>query len=326
MKLFILIFIFQLSFAFAQNSVLVKSENHGVPHAMTTIENVDGKKLTAGDLIVLEVTPFNQAQDAVPEILAKDEKLPKEWGVGRLLWVKPYDPETGKIRLGFTSYAPGTFEIKSMLFVKKDSGEKLFITDPKSVVFESVGGDKKKDDIYPPLSIELPMWMMVLLSALFLVATLLILRAVQRIRKKKKQLEWSMNSAEELNPIEEFEKQRQMIDSRSFLDRGQFKQHYFGLSEALKKFLGRAYHFDAQDKTTRELRESLREMEISPLVIERWLKISEEMDIIKFTDQVPNDEQAKELSKTLSALALSFWNASPEARELKELARKKNAI
>ncbi len=298
----------------------------GIPHAMSALEVENGKKLTAGDLVILEVTPFNQSQDAVPEIIQKDLKTPVDWGEGKLLWFKPFDASTGKIKLGFTSYTPGVFQIKPMVFVRKDSGEKLFVTDLKTVEFESVGGDKKKDDIYPPGYVEIPLWMWILLSVLFLVMTLFVLRAIQKIRKKKKELELNLDSAENLNPIEEFEKQRIRIEDKSYVDRGQFKPHYFEYSEAFKRFLARAYHFDAQDKTTRELKEALKEIEVSASLIERWQKISEEMDVVKFTDQTPPIDQAKELSKILSSIVLSFWNVSPEARELKELARKKNAI
>ena len=315
-------FCFLIQSSYAVDSVLPIS----IPHAMTTLEVQQRQKLTAGDLVVMEVTPFNQTPDAIPEIIQKNPKLPVEWGEGRLLWFKPYDPGTGKIRLGFTTYTPGNFEIKPMVFVKKDSSEKIFITDAKTIPFEKVEGDKKKDDIYPPQSVDIPKWMILLLSILFLMATLLTLRAIQRIRKRKALLEIKLGEIELLNPIEEFEKQRQSIDSKSYLDRGQFKPHYFALSEAFKKFVGRAYHFDAQDKTTRELSESLRELGINSLLIERWFKISEAMDIVKFTDQKPAPEEAKAISSEMSALVLSFWHASPEALEIKEAKRRENAL
>lgn len=278
-------------------------------------------KPTAGDVVVLEVTPPSDAQAAAPAFSSELEKAPVEWASGRVLWWKPYDPSTGKILVGLTTYAPGPFEIKPVPF--SEDGGPVFESEPQTVEFAQVEPKKEEDDIYPPRPVSLPAWVWVAGSLVSLLSMLAALWALSRWNRKKRALEPAKPAAPLLSPIEEFEKTRRETDHRKFLDAGRFKPHYFALSDAAKRFLARAYRIAAEEMTTRELKDALAGLAMAAkfpkTLAEQWSAVFDEMDVTKFTDQVPPLDPARDLSARLAALAAASWRASPVARELQAL-------
>jgi hypothetical protein len=86
------------------------------------------------------------------------------------------------------------------------------------------------------------------------------------------------------------------LEKSGTLERGEFKKHYFKVSEILKNYIGARYGFDAPENTTREMMQNLREAwakELSPESgngEKRLTGLSElfvQLDRVKFTDYVP---------------------------------------
>lgn len=278
-----------------------------------------GGKPTAGDKVILLVKPSAEmGEGAVPNGIAdKLEKGSVEWGGGRILAWKPYDSATGAITLVWTSYTPGKVEIQSVPFT--NGGRLVFATPVKEVEFGSVGGDKSKDDIYEPESVRLPTWVMVLLALVSLGLVLALIHfLLERHRKKKAERDALASAPKVLTPHEAFEKVRAETLARKYIDQGKFKPHYFAISEAAKKFLGASYYFDAEERTTRELLRELEQVGMSVELVDRWEKLFDEMDIVKFTDQVPELEAARSIADRLAEVVLVSWTRSPAARELIE--------
>ncbi len=294
----------------------------GVPIAPTDIAFRKTKasqegKLTAGDVILLTVKPTAElGENATPaEIAAKIEQGPVEWGDARILWWRPYDAKTGTLTLGITTYKPGKLQIKPFLFLK--DGKPAFRSELKEVEFTSVQGDKSKDEIYPPSSVGLPLWIWIILVLLSLALAFALISWLSRWQKRRKsRVEELANAPRVLTPLEEFEKVRQESDGRGHLEKGAYKAYYFALSDAAKRFLGKAYRFDAEERTTRELLVELERLGMSMDLVDQWERLFDEMDITKFTDQVPEVEGARSLGSRLSAIVAPSYSRSPVMAEL----------
>ncbi len=290
----------------------------------TTEVNLQGAvKHTAGDVIVLEITPPADTRYAVPKVKAQLDQGPVEHDKGRILWWKPYDLTSGKIQVAVTTYYAGNFEIKPIPF--EFEGKPVFESEEKSVLYDQVEGDKKDDDIYGPQSVALPKWVAVTGSILGLALMVALVMMIGKWLKKRGIFRIGVNEEKKLLPIEEFERKRKLIEKENYLDHEKYKKHYFGLSETAKKYLGQAWHFEAEDKTTRELARALEEIGMPQSMADQWRLIFEEMDVTKFTDQKPDTEKAAELSGRLSEMANSSWKLSPAYREhLEILKQEKN--
>ncbi|MBI3542251.1 MAG: hypothetical protein HY075_03115 [Deltaproteobacteria bacterium] len=302
----------------------------GLPKVPTEIGVRLGKatktgKPTAGDLVLLTIKPpADQGEGAAPKDSAKLDAGPIDWGEGRLLWWKTFDAKTGAIQVGVTTYKPGKLVIKAIPFYK--NGAAVFASEPKELEFEAIGGDKSKDEIYPPAPVGLPFWLVLLLSFLSLAIVFALLRSLHAWHKRRKARQEEAESAPKiLTAIEEFEKVRRESDQRGHLDRGQYKPYYFSLSEAAKRFLGTAYRFDAEERTARELLVELERLGMGVELVDQWERVFDEMDVVKFTDQLPATDAAKALGGRLSQIVAQSWARSPVARELLERQQKEAA-
>lgn len=274
-------------------------------------------KASAGDVVVLTVKPGAElGQGATPIESAKLEKGPVEWGDGRILWWKPFDEKTGAITIGVTTYKPSpNFKIKAIPFYRDSKA--IFATEPKEVEFTAVGGDKMKDDIYEPSRVDLPLWVWILIALLSLGLALGAIKALSDWNKRRRsKLEELANAPRVLTPIEEFEKVRRETDSKAHVERANFKPHYFALSDGAKRFLARAWRFDAEERTTRELLYELERLGMKVDLIDKWERLFDEMDVVKFTDQAPETEHARSLAGRLSQVVSASYAESPMMREI----------
>lgn len=74
--------------------------------------------------------------------------------------------------------------------------------------------------------------------------------------------------------------------------KGQFKKHYFRISEILKNYIGDRFGFDAPESTSREILALLKKQKVEGLrsdeeEIERLERLFEKLDLVKFTDHSP---------------------------------------
>lgn len=338
-------------------------ENHALSLMSATTNliskpvNSKQENLTAGDHVVLEISVPNSYKDAVPEFIKKLESGPVEWGAGRILSWKKINGEPVKFLVTLTCYTPGPFEIKPIHFHAPDatglpSGDPLFVSETKSVEFskipekkdesglgeklskmvkaapdeEPAQGDAEKEaeeDIFPPEKVPLPKWVSVV-AMLFLALIIIgIIKLIADYQKRKSGKTVSGSVAPVLSPIELFEQTRRSVDIKRYVDDAKYKPHYFALSDAAKKFLGSAYHFDAEDKTTRELSSAMEEVGVPESLRTKWSEIMTEMDETKFTDGIPDRERASTLSARISEIAGQSWRLSPEYREQMQILKEK---
>jgi hypothetical protein len=97
------------------------------------------------------------------------------------------------------------------------------------------------------------------------------------------------------------------LEKSGFLERGEYKKHYFGVSEILKTYIGERYGFDAPENTTREMMENLklawaRELGGDEKRLNTLGELFEQLDLVKFTDHVPEKIE----SQTVVSVAREF--------------------
>lgn len=292
------------------------SQVEALPKAPTEIQVHTGKfgKPTVGDVIELTIKPPTEDLAAEPAIAEKLKAEPVEWGAGRIIWWKASEPQSGEIKLGLTTYKTGTYEIAPVPFIK--DGKPVFASQPKTVQVEAVGGDKAKDEIYPPQSVGFPQWVWIVLGLFTLALVLGGLWWLKKWSEKRKgALEELARAPRVFTPLEEFEKTRAETEQKKLVESAKFKPHYFALSDASKRFFGRSFRFDAEERTTRELIRELEGLGLSNELVAKWEKIFDEMDVTKFTDQTPESNAALSLSARLSQLVAATYRLSPVARE-----------
>ncbi len=199
-----------------------------------------------------------------------------------------------------TPLKPGQLTIPSVV-LKDASGKILARTNPFNLeVSSAIQADdprpKEPEALEPPLSLQFPWWVMITLAILGVIVIGFAIYGIYRWRKAKKPFQ--------VKQIEIYRSEDEIalesltaLDRQEFIKQGKFKAHYFKISEILKIYIGSRYRFDAPESTTREMITILKDQESSLefVVIETLQTLFEKLDRVKFTDHVPDMDEAKQL-------------------------------
>jgi hypothetical protein len=193
------------------------------------------------------------------------------------------------------------------LALQDASGKSLARTNPISLDVESVisKNDPKKDepgDVQPPVSLVFPIWVMILAGILGLLVVAGVIYAFVRMSRKKRpeipRVVESKKSEDEIAFSQLLE-----LERSPWIERGEYKKYYFRVSEILKNYLGSRYHFDAPESTTHEMMDLMRGKKIADdLVLRQIENLFLEMDVIKFTDTIPQAQAPKTILTTARAI------------------------
>ncbi len=85
------------------------------------------------------------------------------------------------------------------------------------------------------------------------------------------------------------------LRSAGYLDQGEFKPFYFGVSEAIREYLGNRYDFDSLELTTTELMDEMRPVTMSGVETDELLKFLLDCDLVKFAKYIPPLEDAQRI-------------------------------
>lgn len=210
---------------------------------------------------------------------------------------KGWDIEITRDHLRATPLKAGELTIPS-LGLKDASGKFVARTNPLPIQVASAiaPNDPNKDqpaELAPPVGMKFPIWVVVCLSILGLIFLGLLIYGIIYLIKK------SQKPAYVPPPIQKTEDQLALdalleLEKSSFFKSGKFKLHYFRVSEILKNYIGSRYDFDAPESTTHELVTVLeREKGIKSVILDDVESLFEHMDVVKFTDHVPSDQDSQ---------------------------------
>ncbi|OFZ55894.1 MAG: hypothetical protein A2428_06550 [Bdellovibrionales bacterium RIFOXYC1_FULL_54_43] len=102
------------------------------------------------------------------------------------------------------------------------------------------------------------------------------------------------------------------LEKRNLMKGGQYKAHYFGVSEIIKTYVGSRYRFDAIESTTTEILRFLESREsLGDSTLDRIESLLSRLDFVKFTDHVPNGGDGIQVLEDARHLVLTTRRAPP---------------
>jgi hypothetical protein len=273
-----------------------------LPEREVALSTRGGQVLKVGDTVAYS---FVGGTDPAPEA---------HWGI---------DAKQSGLKLGFL-FRPGR------LFTPLMAGElslpPLAIIDEKGVIVgktkplvikidsnlsekeRASGQPPKPEPAVGPLGLPFPAWIQSAVAFTILGFVLFgIFFLVRYLRRKaalaiKKMLPKKPYDQAALDRMDSLLKQ-------GLIEKGAFKPFYFGLSEALKFYYGERFDFDAQESTTSELLALMREQSGAPglneNIIRKTQELFEALDPVKFADQIPTGDEAREVHRRARELITS---------------------
>ncbi len=279
------------------------------PEALTTKvrlpEGEGSHTLGAGDAVFFDVDLGPQLKSAVPSFQETLKNGPMTWGDGRILALteKPREDGGRIVTARVTCYKPGVCKFPGLIFL--EDGKEVALAEAKELEFATAGQQEKEPEPYAPIAHALPVSLVAGIVGGALLAAIAIFYAVQRYlanRKPAPKAEAAPPPAPA--PLEELAIRFKQLSAARHLEEGRFKPYYFGISEALKSYAGRIYGFNAEDCTTRELLRGLRDAgRADEARVDEWSHLYGEMDVVKFTDQLPTPVDAQSLMERALTLA-----------------------
>lgn len=182
------------------------------------------------------------------------------------------------------------------LAIQDSAGKSFARTNPfrfevKSAIRPDDPKPQEPAELRPPAELAFPWWAVALMA----VGALLVVGAIGYSLYR-----WNKNRKATLAKVVEPPKPEDEValaaltklEKSGALERGEFKKHYFGVSEILKHYIGQRYGFDAPENTTREMLENLRQAWARELggdekQLSSLSELFEQLDRVKFTDYVP---------------------------------------
>lgn len=183
----------------------------------------------------------------------------------------------------------------------------LFKTVPLSLSIHSLlKGEKAPPTLLPPVKLPFPMDDLILGIALVLIIFIALIYLIYK--KLKKPVVLPKVVVPELPIDVQVKKLFNKLSSFNHLEKGEFKEHYFGVSEILKWFLSKRFLVDAQEATTEEMLALLKAKKTSDKKLNQIKEFFAELDIVKFTDIKPNTETALTIIERALSLVDALMN------------------
>ncbi|MCM2323344.1 MAG: hypothetical protein NDJ90_08795 [Oligoflexia bacterium] len=204
---------------------------------------------------------------------------------------------------------PGALTLPS-LPLKDASGKAVARTNPLPLqVVSAISKDDPKPQepvpLKPPVSLKFPWLAVTLLVLVALAVAGLLLHALVRWSRRKHVVTSPVPASPPKPEDEVALAALAALEAAGFAARGQFKKHYFGISETLKVYLGLRYGFDAPECTSSELIAVLEDRKIlSDRRLDQTETLFELLDRVKFTDHVPAADEPQRLLEEARRLVL----------------------
>ncbi len=280
-----------------------------------------GAPLYIGDVVTITVTlPKELATSTKPSFEETLKSGSLSWGDGRMLKHRSETTEGGDVvhRFDVSCYKPGLCKIPGVTFLSAE-GKTIALTQAQELNYASVGNPEKEPELYGPMGVKLPLEVIigvVMVTTLVAAVLSVVLWKIYNAANKKSLSKKHKTTVRQLTALEELVETYKNIGNKRYLDNSNFKKYYFSVSESLKVFVSRTCEFDAQEKTTSEIKAELARNDIlDESTKKQWVELFTEMDVVKFTDYVPEVEAAQRLMEKSLALAQKTFASTAKIPE-----------
>ena len=252
---------------------------------------------TVGDPVPLELTVNHPARYEV--ILPQ---LGGSWGdflvhsqsAGTTI-SNPDGTETTFQTIDARLFSPGTFGTPPISISISDSTGQLseIAVDPVSISIASVlvEGDTELRDIKPqaalPYANYLP-WLIGL--GILVLGSGAGYYLVQRRRKQH-----ALAAVDNRLPHEVALDELIRVESLGLPGAGRFKEHYTLVSDCIRMYIEKTYHFPVMERTTGEIRSNLKRTKLSSAIADQFTNLLDESDLVKFSKFKPDLHSAHQM-------------------------------
>lgn len=204
---------------------------------------------------------------------------------------------SGEFQVGLVPLKSGEITIPSLKIVDP-SGKAIARTNPLQITAQSAirpddPNPEKPADLKPPARLRFP-WVVIALGAVVLAGLLaLLIYAVVRWSRRKRTVSHQIIPAAPPRPEDEVALSAlQELLQQGLIGRGEFKRHYFRVSEVMKNYIGARFEFDAAESTSLEIVARM-EGAVADERLDRLETLFTLLDRVKFTDHLPSLEEAE---------------------------------
>lgn len=275
------------------------------PMSSSQLQGQTPAQIQVGDEIQLKITGIqipgisNPAQELILATpTSPDSSLEDQgWAIGRRKADSQSSPN--EIELTAIPLKPGKLTLPS-LGLKDSKGNLVGRTQPFSIEVVSAisAGDPKPQQpeaLEPPVSLAFPWWIIAILIILGILGVGVLSYLVYEWRKNRRS--HLPEPPKIIRPEDEVALEDLLgLEKRGLLLQGQFKAHYFKVSEIMKAYVGSRYRFDALESTTDEMLDFLESRKsLEDTVIDALEVLFHQLDRVKFTDHFPAEEESSQI-------------------------------
>ena len=134
----------------------------------------------------------------------------------------------------------------------------------------------------------------VIIAVVLIIAVILVILWIKKRKKKAQVVEKPL-----LSPLEELELRIKELSGRKLFEKGKIKLFFLELTQILKHFLHRTYHFKAEDFTTYETLYDLKGREKEVLIVNNMEFLFNTADLVKFAKFIPDADVLGEVLKKI---------------------------
>jgi hypothetical protein len=262
---------------------------------VTASLSADTGELTVGDPIqlTLNVTHPPGHQVILPQ-------LDSNWGdflvqsqfTGETV-ANPDGTETTIQVIDARLFSPGDFTTPPLtITVSDESGQLSYVsTEPIPVSISSVlvEGDTELRDIKPQAALPYVNYLPWIVG--FVLLVLLTAGGIFWYRRRKAQL--ALAAVDNRLPHEVALDELDRVEQLELPKSERFKEHYTLVSDCIRIYMEKTYHFPVLERTTGEIRANLKRTDVSSEVAKEFISLLDESDLVKFSKFRPDVQSAQ---------------------------------
>ncbi len=159
-------------------------------------------------------------------------------------------------------------------------------------------------DIKEPIDAPIN-WLLILLVVCGILVTALIIWAIVRTIKKRKDLPAAVNT-QTISPYDYALQQLQKIEREQLWQQNKLKEYYTRITDVARLFLNQQANLPAMESTAQEVNEMMEPLALNELLLARMKQLMELSMMVKFAKKEASGNSHKEAMETIKAFLLAL--------------------